>query len=200
MGRRLASAGYVVLVPNFYYRSRKAPVFDGAFDFANPEHRAKITPMRAALTNEAVQRDAAAYVVFLDAQPQTDRKKKVGTQGYCMGGLYTFLGAINHPTRVGAAGSFHGGGLVTDKADSVHLQVGKAKAGFLVAIAEDDDVKQPGAKDQLKAAFAAAKTPAVVEVYPAKHGWCVKDGAAYNPAQAERAWAALIGLYARALA
>ncbi len=200
MGKRMAAQGYAVVVPNPFYRTRKAPVITGPFEFSNPTDRAKLGELTAPLTTEAKARDTAAYVAWLDKQPQVNAKKKIGTQGYCMGGLYTFLGAINHPTRVGAAGSFHGGGLVTDKPDSVHLQVGKAKAGFLVAIAEDDDVKQPGAKDQLKAAFAAAKTAAVVEVYPAKHGWCVKDGAAYNPAEAERAWAALTTLYARALA
>ena len=126
-------------------------------------------------------------------------KKKIGVQGYCMGGPYTFIAASNHPSRVGAAGSFHGGGLVTDKPDSPHLMLAKARAGFLVAIAEGDDAKQPDAKDKLKAAFAAAKLTATVEVYKAQHGWCVKDGAVYNPAEAERAWAALTALYARAL-
>lgn len=200
MGRRMAAEGYAVVVPNPFYRTRKAPVITGPFAFSNPTDRAKLGELTAPLTTEAKARDTAAYVAWLDQQPQVNAKKKIGTQGYCMGGLYTFLGAINHPTRVGAAGSFHGGGLVVDKVDSVHLQVGKAKAGFLVAIAEDDDLKQPGAKDQLKAAFAAAKTHAIVEVYRAQHGWCVKDGAVYNPAEAERAWAALIELYARALA
>lgn len=199
MGKRMAAEGYAVVVPNPFYRTRKAPVITGPFEFSNPTDRAKLGELTAPLTPEAKARDTAAYVGWLDKQSQVDSKKKIGTQGYCMGGLYTFLGAINHPDRVAAAGSFHGGGLVTDKPDSVHLQVGKAKGGFLVAIAEDDDVKQPGAKDQLKAAFAAAKTPAVVEVYPAKHGWCVKDGAVYNPAEAERAWAALLALYGKHL-
>ncbi|MES2723439.1 MAG: dienelactone hydrolase family protein [Pseudomonadota bacterium] len=199
MGKRMAAEGYAVVVPNPFYRTRKAPVITGPFEFSNPTDRAKLGALTAPLTPEAKARDTAAYVAWLDKQSQVNSKKKIGTQGYCMGGLYTFLGAINHPDRVGAAGSFHGGGLVTDKPDSVHLQVGKAKGGFLVAIAEDDDVKQPGAKDQLKAAFAAARTPAVVEVYPAKHGWCVKDGAAYKSAEAERAWAALLSLYAQSL-
>lgn len=199
MGKRMAAEGYAVVVPNPFYRTRKAPVITGPFEFSNPTDRAKLDELTAPLTPEAKARDTAAYVSWLDKQPQVNIRKKIGTQGYCMGGLYTFLGAINHPDRVGAAGSFHGGGLVTDKPDSVHLQVGKAKAGFLVAIAENDDAKQPDAKDKLKAAFAATKTRAVVEVYPAQHGWCVKDGAVYHPAEAERAWAALLSLYAQSL-
>lgn len=199
MGKRMAAEGYAVLVPNPFYRTRKAPVISGPFDFSNPADRAKLTELTTPLTPEAKAGDTAAYVAWLDKQPQVDARKKIGTQGYCMGGLYTFLAAINHPARVGAAGSFHGGGLVTDKPDSVHLQVSKAKAGFLVAIAENDDAKQPDAKDKLKAAFAAAHRTATVEVYPAPHGWCVKDGAVYNPAQAERAWAALTALYKQTL-
>ncbi len=195
MGRRLASAGYVVLVPNFYYRSRKAPVFDGAFDFANPEHRAKITPMRAALTNEAVQRDAAAYVVFLDAQPQTDRKKGVGVQGYCMGGPLTFATALVKADRVRAAATFHSGALVTADQQSPHLGIPKTKAAYLIATAENDDKQRPQEKDQLKAAFAEAKRPATVEVYAANHGWCVKGSPVYNEAAAEKAWAELLKLY-----
>ncbi|WP_340647453.1 dienelactone hydrolase family protein [Phenylobacterium sp.] len=199
MGKRMAAAGYAVVVPNPFYRTRKAPVITGPFEFSNPTDRAKLTELVTPLTPGAKALDTAAYVAWLDQQPQVDAKKKIGTQGYCMGGLYTFLGAINHPTRVGAAGSFHGGGLVTDKPDSIHLQVGKAKAGFLVAIAEDDDAKQPEAKDKLRAAFAAAGATANVEVYGAKHGWCVKDGAVYSPAEAERAWAALTALYRQQL-
>lgn len=200
MGKRMAAHGYAVVVPNPFYRTRKAPVLTGPFEFSNPTDRAKLVELTSPLTPEAKALDTAAYIAWLDRQPQVNAKKKIGTQGYCMGGPYTFMAAINHPTRVGAAGSFHGGGLVTDKPDSLHLQVGKAKAGFLVAIAENDDAKQPDAKDQLKAAFAQARLTATVEVYPAQHGWCVKTGAVYNEAEAERAWAALTALYGKQLA
>lgn len=200
MGRRMAAEGYAVLVPNPFYRTRKAPVLSGPFDFSNPTDRAKLTELTAPLTTPAKATDAAAYVAWLDRQPQVNAKKKIGVQGYCMGGPYSFIAAANHPTRVGAAGSFHGGGLVTDKPDSPHLMAPRAKAAFLVAIAENDDAKQPDAKDKLKAAFAAAKLPATVEVYAgAQHGWCVKDGAVYNPVQAEKAWTALTALYKKSL-
>ena len=81
MGRRLAAQGYVVLVPNLYYRVKRAPVVEGAFNFANPEDRAKLTPLRASVTPEGTDRDAVAYLGFLDAQPQTNKKRKIGTQG-----------------------------------------------------------------------------------------------------------------------
>ena len=199
MGKRMAAQGYAVVVPNPFYRTRKAPVITGPFEFSNPTDRAKLGELTTPLTPEAKARDTASYVAWLDKQAQVNTKKKIGVQGYCMGGPYTFMAAINHPARVGAAGSFHGGGLVVDGPESLHLQVSKAKAGFLVAIAENDDAKQPDGKDKLKAAFAAAKLPATVEVYPAQHGWCVKTGAVYNPAEAERAWAALVALYKRSL-
>jgi len=201
MGRRLASSGYVVLVPNVYYRSRKAPVVDGAFNFANPADREKITPYRAALTPEAVDRDAVAYLAFLDSRPQTDRNRKIGVQGYCMGGPLTFRTAAAVPARVGAVASFHGAGLVTDQPSSPHLLIPRTQARYLVAIAENDDAKEPQAKDALKAAFAQAGRPAVVEVYQgANHGWCVPGGQAYNAPAAEKAWAELLALYKTALA
>jgi carboxymethylenebutenolidase len=200
MGKRLASAGYVVLVPNFYYRSKKAPVFEGAFNFASADDRAKITPMRALLTNEAVDKDAAAYVDFLDAQPQTNKKKGVGVQGYCMGGPLTFRTAVVRANRVRGAASFHGGGLVTKDPQSPHLRVPQSKAAYLVAIAQNDDKQQPEAKDELKKAFEAAKLKATVEVYTADHGWCVKGSPVYKEAEAEKAWSELLALYKSSLA
>lgn len=110
MGSRLAAQGYVVLVPNPFYRNKKAPVVDGSFDFSKPENRAKIMPMAQALTADTNISDAKSYITFLDAQPQTDKKKKMGVQGYCMGGPPTFRTAATRPDRIGAAATFHGGG------------------------------------------------------------------------------------------
>lgn len=201
MGRRLAAAGYVVLVPNLYYRAKKAPVIEGAFNFANPDDRAKLTPLRATVTPEGTDRDAAAYVAFLDAQPQTDKRRKVGVQGYCMGGPLAFRTAAVAPGRVAAVASFHGAGLVTDQPTSPHLLIPKTHADYLVAIADNDDKQDPAAKDTLKAAFAEAKRPAKVEVYAgAAHGWTVKGGQVYNEPAAEKAWAELLALYKKALA
>lgn len=209
IGKRLAAEGYAVLVPNFYYRVAKAPVFETAANanFKDPALWAKLKPLRESVEAAgAAERDAAAFVAFLDAQPQVDRAKKIGSQGYCMGGALVFRTAAALPERIGAGASFHGGGLVTDKPDSPHKLVPKIKARMLVAIAQNDDQRQPEAQDELKDAFAAAKLPAEVEVYAALHGWCVADMPSeggqpiYNQPEAERAWGKLLALYKAALA
>jgi carboxymethylenebutenolidase len=200
MGRRLAAEGYVVLVPNPFYRNAKAPIVDGSFDFSKPEDRAKVMPMAAALTAEANINDAKSYVVFLDQQSQTDKKKKMGVQGYCMGGPLTFRTAATQADRIGAAATFHGGGLVTDKPESPHLLIPKMKAEVLCCVADNDDKRDPAAKDKLKEAFAAAHLKATVEVYEGcNHGWTVRGSQVYNEAGAERAWAELTALYKRNL-
>ncbi|HJV43037.1 dienelactone hydrolase family protein [Caulobacter sp.] len=200
MGRRLAAAGYVVLVPNLYYRVKKAPVIEGAFNFANPDDRAKLTPMRASVTPAGTFKDAAAYVAFLDAQPQTDKAKKIGVQGYCMGGPLSFRAAAAAPGRIAAVASFHGAGLVADNPDSPHLLIPKTHAQYLIEIADNDDKQDPTAKDKLKAAFAEAGRPAQVEVFAgAAHGWTVKGSQVYNEEAAEKAWSNLLALYKKAL-
>jgi carboxymethylenebutenolidase len=205
IGKRIAAEGYSVLVPNPFYRVAKAPVFDdiSTFDFQNPADMAKLQPLRESLSAAgAAEQDAVAYVAFLDAQPQVDKAKKIGTQGYCMGGPLVVKTAAAVPNRIGAGASFHGGGLVTDKADSPHLLAPRIKARMYFAIASNDDERQPDAKDKLKAAFAAAQVPAEIEVYPrALHGWCVPDMPArngtpiYSKPDAERAWGKLVALY-----
>lgn len=199
MGRRLAGEGYVVLVPNLYYRTRKAPVVDGTFNFSNADDRAKIMAMRATVTREANIRDATAHLAFLDAQPQTNKAKKAGVQGYCMGGALSIVTAATLPDRIGAVGSFHGGGLATAAPDSPHLLLGKTRAEYLIAWAKNDDTKDPDEKVRLKAAMDAAGRKAKIEVYNADHGWCVKGSQVYDEAEAERAWAELLAMYKRAL-
>ena len=199
MGRRLAGQGYVVLVVNPFYRSAHAPVVGDNFDFSNPESRARLMGYRAAMTNEGVDKDAVAYLAFLDSLPQTDKARKAGVQGYCMGGALSFRTAAASD-RIWAVGSFHGGnGLVTDKPDSPHLLIAKTHAAYLVCQAQNDDATNPKMKDDLKAAFTAAGKTATVDVYQANHGWCVKGGAVYNEAEAERAWTALSQLYKTSL-
>ena len=200
MGRRLAAEGYVVLVPNPFYRNAKAPVVDGSFDFSKPEDRNKVMPLAAALTADANVSDAKAYTTFLDAQPQTNKSKKMGVQGYCMGGPLTFRTAASRADRIGAAATFHGGSIATDKPDSPHLLIPQMKAEVLCCIAANDDKSDPASKDRLKEAFAAAHLKATVEVFDGcNHGWTVRGSQVYNEAGAERAWAELTALYKRAL-
>jgi carboxymethylenebutenolidase len=203
MAKRLAANGYTVLVPNPYYRTTKAPGLSTDISFSDPADLAKIGKLRAPMTNAAVMSDSAAYVKYLDAQPAVNKRAKMGVFGYCMGGPMTMQAAAANPDRVGAGASFHGGGLVTDKPDSPHLMVPKMKAQFYIAVAMNDDARQPDAKTQLDEAFKAAKLTAKIEVYDGcVHGWCVKDmpnqpdgKPIYNEAGAERAWSDLILLY-----
>jgi len=200
MGKRLAASGYVVLVPNPFYRVKRAPIVTGPFDFNNKDDIARIMAFKTGLTDAMVDTDAKAYISFLDAQKQTNRRKGAGVQGYCFSGPLAFHTAAVRSDRIRAVATFHGGGLVTKDADSPHLLIPKTKASFVVAIARNDDERQPEAKDVLKKAFAAARRPAVVEVYPADHGWCVPGSQPYDQASAERAWAELLKLYRANLA
>jgi carboxymethylenebutenolidase len=208
MAMRIAAEGYSVLVPNPFYRVSKAPFTDAStFSFQNPTDMAKLRPLMASATAAGnPEKDATAYVAFLDAQKEVNKARKIGTQGYCMGGPLVVKTAAALPDRIGAGASFHGGGLVTANPDSPHLLAPKIKARMYFGVASNDDSRQPDAKDKLKEAFAAAKVAAEIEVYPSLHGWCVPDmpmqsGAPiYNKPDAERAWAKLVALYKAALA
>jgi carboxymethylenebutenolidase len=200
MGKRLAESGYSVLVINPFYRIKKAPTAPERADFTDPATREMLMGQMGSLTAVTNVTDATAFIAWLDAQPAVDKKKKMGTTGYCMGGPLTMRTAAAFPNRVGAGASFHGGGLVTDKPDSPHLLVPKMKAHYLFAIAENDDKSQPEAKTVLKETFAKAKLPAEVEVYAgAMHGWCPPDARVYNAEQAEKAWARMLVLFKAAL-
>jgi len=211
IAKRLAADGYSVLVPNPFYRVAKSPVFENAsnFNFGDPGQRGKLTPLMGSINAAgAAERDAAAFMTWLDAQPQVDRTKKIGTQGYCMGGPLVVKTAAAVANRVGAGASFHGGGLVTPNADSPHLLAPKIKARMYFGIAANDDMQQPDAKIKLKEAFDAAKVPVEIQVYPqSQHGWCVADmpkqangQPIYNKADADRAWGKLLALYKAGLA
>lgn len=200
MGRRLAAAGYTVLVPNPFYRTRRAPIVTGPFDFNDKAAVAPLLELKKTLTDARIDSDAGAFIAFLDKQKQTNRRVGAGVQGYCFSGPFAFHTAAVRSDRVRAVATFHGGGLVTRDAGSPHLLIPRTRASFVVAIARNDDQKQPEAKDVLKAAFAAAKRPATVEVYPADHGWCVPGSQPYDEAAAERAWTELLRLYRSNLA
>jgi carboxymethylenebutenolidase len=197
MGKRLAESGYSVLVVNPFYRSKKAPTADEG----SATQIQQLMPLAQALNETTHMTDAKAFIGWLDEQSSVARNRKVGTQGYCMGGPMAFRTAAAVPDRVGAVGSFHGGSLVTAAPNSPHLQAATSKARFLVAIAESDDKKSPNDKDAMKETFAKANLPAEIEVYAGTaHGWCPPDSRVYNEAQAEKAWGRLLALYAKGLA
>lgn len=201
MGNRLARQGYSVLVANPFYRSARAPVVAEGATFNDPEVRNTVFALAGELNAETHFTDARAFVDYLDAHGSVDTDRKIGTQGYCMGGPMIMRTAAARPDRIGAAASFHGGGLASDAADSPHLLIPDMTADFLIAIAENDDMSDPQAKVTLREAFEAAGLNAEIEVYEgAQHGWCPPDSAVYHEAQAERAWSRLLALYEGALA
>ena len=196
MGKRLAESGYSVLVVNPFYRVQKAPTAPAG----SKTPIADVRPLAQQLNETTHMTDAKAFIAWLDKQPSVAKNRKIGTQGYCMGGPMAFRTSAAVPERVGAVASFHGGGLVTDQPNSPHLQASKTKAHFLVEIAENDDKRAPNEKDVLKETFANVNLPAEIEVYPAAHGWCPPDSQVYSEPQAEKAWSRLIALYGKALA
>ena len=197
MGKRLAESGYAVLVVNPFYRVKKAPTADNGA--ATPIQQ--LMPLARALNETTQMTDAKAFIGWLDQQASVAKNRKIGTQGYCMGGPIALRTSAAVPNRVGAVASFHGGGLVTDQPNSPHLQASKTSAQFLIAIAANDDQRAPTEKDVLKETFAKASRPAEIEVYAgAAHGWCPPDSGVYNEPQAEKAWSRLLALYSKALA
>jgi carboxymethylenebutenolidase len=200
MGKRLAEAGYSVLVVNPFYRQKKAPVVPAGANFADTATRNIVMPLAQALNATTHTTDAKAFVAFLDTQASVSKTRKIGTTGYCMGGPIVMRTAAAVPNRVGAGATFHGGGLVTQTADSPHLLIQTMKAQFLCCVAENDDQREPDSKNVLKDTFGKNKLPAEVEVYKAAHGWTVPDSAVYNEAEAERAWSRLLATFSKALA
>jgi carboxymethylenebutenolidase len=201
MGRRLAQSGYAVLVVNPYYRTVRGEVIQPGESFGDPAVRQRLMPHARSLSAGTCVSDGGAFIEYLDAHPAGDPKRQVGTAGYCMTGSYTIRLAAAYPERIGAGASFHGGGLATDGDDSPHLLVPGIDAGFLIAIAENDDEKDPEDKTLLREAFSQAGLEAEIEVYAGTlHGWCPPDGDAYHEAQAERAWGRMLALFGRELA
>lgn len=200
MGKRLAESGYSVLVVNPYYRTARGAVVPEGKTFRDPGIRDLLMPHARTLSPKTCVTDGRAFVEYLDKQPTVDNGRKIGTTGYCMTGSYTLRLAAAIPDRIGAGGSFHGGGLATDAEDSPHLLTSQMNAGFLIAIAENDDKRNPDEKVLLREAFDKADVEAEIEVYEGTlHGWCPPDSAVYNEEQAERAWSRLLALFEREL-
>ena len=200
MATRLAASGYAVLCINPYYRDAQAPVVQVGASFQDESTREKVMPMYRNLSAKTHQSDAKAFVNWLDEQTPVDTGRKIGTMGYCMGGPIVMRTAAVAADRIGAACSYHGGGLVTDKPDSPHLLIPKMNAQFLIAVAENDDEREPNTKIALGDAFKEHGLDAEIEVYEgAMHGWCVLDSRVYNHDAAERAWGRTLALFERAL-
>jgi carboxymethylenebutenolidase len=199
MATRLAGDGYAVLAVNQYYRSAKLPIFESFEQWRTDEGRARIGPMREALTPEAIARDGAAFVAWLDQQPEVDPGRKLGSVGYCMGGPFAVRTAAAAPARAGAIASFHGSSLVTDEPTSPHLSFAKLTAALLLCIAHNDDEREPEAKTTLRQAAEAAGLEAEIEVYPAQHGWCTIDSPVYDVEHAERARARMLAVFGQHL-
>lgn len=201
MAKRLAGDGYAALVVNPYYRQVKAPLVEVGQTFRDPGVREKIVPYARALSQDTNRTDAKAFIAWLDAQQAVDTSRQIGTTGYCMGGPMTMITAATVPDRIGAGASFHGGGLATDRENSPHLLIPTMTADYLIAIAANDDARDPENKDILKAAFAATDNSAEIEVYEGtQHGWCPPDSAVYDEAAADKAWARKLALFETALA
>lgn len=201
MAKRLAGDGYAALVINPYYRQVKSPLVEVGQTFRDPAVREKIIPYARALSQDTNRTDAKAFITWLDAQPAVDTSRQIGTTGYCMGGPMTMITAATVPDRIGAGASFHGGGLATDRPDSPHLLIPTMSADYLIAIAANDDERDPENKVILKDAFAATDNKAEIEVYAGtQHGWCPPDSAVYDEVVADKAWARMLALFEMALA
>ena len=197
MGKRLASQGYVVLIPNPFYRSSPAPAPRKGFNYFDLEQRKKVfSMMKLLIAKGAAERDTSYFVKFLKNHVSVDNSRKMGVSGYCMGGPLAFRSASHVPNFISAVASFHAGGLVTKDEDSPHVLIKKSKSRFYIAIASDDDKKNPNEKDQLRMSFSEADLEAEIEVYDKmKHGWCVSDSSVYSYTKAEAAWSKLIDMY-----
>jgi carboxymethylenebutenolidase len=192
IGRKIAAEGFVVLVPNPFYRSAKA---DGAeINMADPEVRKKRTDYRTAATDDGIARDAVAYVAFLDAQKNAAKAKKAGTVGYDVGGSYALRAAAALPDRVAAVSILYGLGVATPRPNSPHLLIPKTKATYFVASSQDDDKREPEDKADITKMIKDANLDGAVEVYPANHGWAV-PGTNYDAAAAQRALASTLALF-----
>ena len=201
MGRRLAEAGYSVLVANPYYRTARAPVVEPGASFRDPAIRELVLPHARSLTPETTATDARAFVAWLDAQDAVDTDRGIGTTGYCMGGPMVLQTAATLPERVRAGATFHGSRMVTEAEDSPHTLIPRLRGSYLLAIAENDHERQPEAEGVLRAAFDASPATAEIEVYAgAMHGWCALDSQAHHPEQAARAHWRLLETFRQALA
>ena len=199
MAERLASNGYVVLLPNFFYRSGPFAPFDPATVFKGGPERDRLMALIQATSSSMMMRDTSACLEYLDHQPMV-RGRSVGVTGYCMGGRAALMAAGTFPDRIAAAGIFHGGRLATDQPDSPHLLADKIRAKLYIAVAALDQMFSSEERERLRQALENAGVQFTLEVYPnVAHGFAVPGLPVYNPDAAERHWRELLRLFAETL-
>jgi carboxymethylenebutenolidase len=194
MAERLASMGYVTLLPEMYYRAGSYEPFDFETVFSDPEERSRLMTMVGTVTKANAARDTGAFLEFLSGRPEVSGAK-FGSTGYCMGGGLSLTAAAHYPDRIVAAASFHGGRLATDAPDSPHHIVGRITGRVYVAAAENDASFPPEQAALLEQTLNEAGVDHKIEVYPALHGFAVRDNPSYDPQAAERHWEALGELF-----
>ena len=195
MARRLVGEGFAVLMPNFYYRVSKVPVFPFEPSFGEEKTVARLAELRPTQTPDLVARDVGAYVDTLKAQPQV-KAGKVGTVGYCMTGSFALRTAAAMPDDVAVAISFHGSRLYSDDSDSVHRVLPMIKAKLYFGFAVDDKTMPDEAVEEFKKALDSAGLKWESDVYAgANHGWCMPDHPKHHPEQSERAFAKMVQLF-----
>jgi carboxymethylenebutenolidase len=195
MAERLATLGYAVLVPDFYYRDAGWAPFDMATVFSDENERARLFGMIGKISPDVMTSDAAAFFDYLESRPEV-RGTAFGTTGYCMGGRTSVVLAGRLPERVAVAMSFHGGGLVTDAPDSPHLAADAIRAYVYVGAATDDKSYTPEQSEILDQALTAAGVEHLIEFYDAGHGFAVPDHAGvYDEAADDRHWQAMASVF-----
>lgn len=199
MAERLAGLGYVVLVPDVYYRSGDWAPFDMKNVFNDKAERQRLFAMIGSISPDAMESDARAFFDYLAARPEVSGET-FGTTGYCMGGRTSLIVAGRVPERVAAAMSFHGGGLAADDPGSPHLLADKIRAAVYVGGAADDASFTKEQAATLDKALTDAGVEHVIEWYPALHGFAVPDNAPYDEAAAEKHWSAMKDFFGAKLA
>jgi carboxymethylenebutenolidase len=191
--KRIAEHGYVVLTPNIFYRVSKPPVFPFEPDFASERTRTRFAELKAPLTPEAMARDGSAYVDFLAAQPFVS-SGPMGVIGFCFAGQFALRVAAARPDRIGAAASFHGGGLFTDTDESPHLLLPRVKARLYFGHASNDQSMPTDAIQKFESALEAWGGSYESETYPARHGWMIPGREVHDPKESARGFAKLMEL------
>ncbi|MDD9876558.1 MAG: dienelactone hydrolase family protein [Magnetovibrio sp.] len=199
MARRVATAGYFVILPNLYYRAGADTKYGPDVLEAGSDDHTRMRAVRTKMTIPPVMDDVAAMIAFADAHADA-APGPVGCHGYCMSGPYALAAAARYPDRVKAAASFYGTWLVSDAEESPHLNLGKAAGELYIACAEHDDLAPPEMVAELKDLFDASGAKGELEIFPAvHHGFAFPSRWCYDKPAAERHWERLLQLYERNL-